>query len=135
MSGLSFDEMNNWRKELRAMLRVVAGYRDCDVAVINPVEYYNFKEKRYQSELEVEEFDLAHVVSSDLVVVNLDGLNTSDGTKAEIWEARRNHRIPVIAFGSRTLYDELHPWIKNKITRVEEDVVGVVDYVRDFYMV
>ena len=135
MSGLSYEDMSKWRRLIRSELRNAALFNDCDITVINPVDYYNFEERRYQSELEVEEYDLAHVISSDVLVVNLEGLNTSDGTKFEIWEARRNHGIPVIAFGDRSIYENLHPWIKNKITRVEESIDDVVAYIRDFYMV
>lgn len=134
MSGLSYLEMTGWRRLLKEQLEVIARDNGCSITVINPVDYYNYEEKRYQSELEIEEYDLAHAVSSNILVVNLEGLNTSDGTKLEIWEAHRNHGIPVIAFGKRESYEELHPWIKGKITRVEEDIVGVVEYIRDFYI-
>ena len=53
MSGKSFEEMNTWRVEIKNMLTHMALYYDCDVKVVNPVEYYNFNEKRHKSEKEV----------------------------------------------------------------------------------
>lgn len=135
MGGLTIDEMNSWRVEAKTILEKLASNIGCSLKVINPVTYYNFEEKRHQSEKEIEDFDLAHVISSDIVLVNLDGLNTSDGTKYEIYEAYKHHGIPVIAFGDRNLYEELHPWVKSKITRVEESIIYACYYIRDFYMI
>ena len=135
MSGLSFDEMNSWRKELKIQLQFVAEASGYKVQVINPVEFYNFEEKKYQSEEEVEEYDLAHVISSDIIIVNLKGLNSSDGTKIELHDAKYHNRIPVIAFGDKKLYDNLHPWIKRDITRIEESIEDTVKYIQEFYLI
>lgn len=134
MGGLTFNEMNAWRKTASQKLLNASKYSDKALHVVNPVLYYNFEEKRYQTEKEVEEFDLAHVISSNIIIVNLDGLASSIGTIIELHDAHYHHKIPVIAFGSRELYNDLHPWIKNDITRVERDIDGVIDYIRDFYL-
>lgn len=134
MSGLTFEEMNDWRIEICEKLQTQAKICDTKINVVNPVLYYNFEEKRHQSEIEIEEFDLAHVVSSDITIVNLDGLKDSIGTIIELHDAHYHHKIPVIAFGSKELYDDLHPWVKNDITRVEDNIDDVVAYIRDFYM-
>lgn len=134
MSGLSFEEMNIWRLELKVQLQLAAEVSGYKVQVINPVDYYNFEEKKYQSEEEVRDFDLNHVITSDVIVVNLEGLNSSDGTKIELHDAKYHNRIPVIAFGDRKLYDNLYPWVKENITRVEEKVEDVVRYIQEFYM-
>lgn len=134
MGGLTFDEMNEWRCEACQKLLSQAEMFSEKINVVNPVLYYNFEEKRHQTEIEVQEFDLSHVISSDIIVVNLDGLKDSIGTIIELHDAHYHHRIPVIAFGGRALYDDLHPWVKNNITRVEDGVDDVVAYIRDFYM-
>lgn len=134
MSGLSFDEMNNWRLDLKLQLQLAAEISGYKLQVINPVDYYNFEEKRHQSEVEVMEYDLAHVITSDVIIVNLDGLSTSDGTKIELHDAKYHNKIPVIAFGDKKLYENLHPWIKENITRVEEKIEDVVRYIQEFYM-
>lgn len=134
MGGLSYSDANTWRAELKQKLEYVASMYDCILDVINPLEYYNHFNFRHQSEEEVQDFDLAHVKNSDLIVVNLSGLSTSDGTKIELYDANYNNRIPVIAFGNRDEYENLHPWVKRCITRVEENMNDVVEYIRDFYM-
>ena len=134
MGGLSFEEMNCWRMELKKQLLTAAEITGYQIQVINPVDYYNFEEKRYQHEEEVMEFDLAHVISSDIIITNLDGLNTSDGTKIELHDAKYHHHIPVISFGDLQIYNDLHPWIKKNITRVEQTMEDVVKYIKDFYM-
>ena len=135
MSGLSFDEMSSWRQDLKTQLLLAAEISGHKIQVINPVDYYNFEEKKYQSEKEVMEYDLAHVITSNIIVVNLDGLSTSDGTKIELHDARYHNKIPVIAFGDKKLYENLHPWIKENITRVEEKIEDVVRYIQEFYMI
>ena len=134
MSGLTYEQMTIWRDELKSRLENIAKWRDVEIDVINPVIFYNFDEKRHQSEIEVEDFDLAHVKSSDVIIVNLDGLESSIGTIIELHDAHYNNKIPVIAFGDKKLYNKLHPWIKNAITRVEKDIDDVVEYMGDFYI-
>ena len=134
MSGLTYEEMNDWRNRIKTKLIESANYLDTKVNIINPVMYYNFEEKRHQTEIEVEEFDLAHVISSDLIIVNIDGLNDSIGTIIELHDAHYHNKIPVIAFGSKEMYNNLHPWIKNDITRVERGIDDVVNYIKDFYL-
>lgn len=135
MSGLSFEEMNNWRNELKMQLLLTAKISGYTLQVINPVDYFNFNEKRYQSDEEVKEYDLGHVITSDLVIVNLDGLSSSDGTKIELHNAKYHNKIPVIAFGEQELYNNLHPWIKSEITRTENTMEDVVGYIHEFYMI
>lgn len=135
MGGLSFDDMNNWRISIKTRLNIAAKNTGYNLITINPVDFYNFEEERYQSDIEVQNFDLAHVITSDLIIVNLEGLSSSDGTKIELFEGNYNRKIPVIAFGNRELYENLHPWIKNSITRVEESRDDLINYIRDFYMI
>ena len=135
MGGLTFSEMNNWRVELKNKLLNAAENADYKLLVINPVDFYNFENKRFQSEKEVEDYDLAHVITSDIIIVNLDGLNTSDGSKIELHDGNFHNKIPVIAFGDAELYNNLHPWIKRDITRFEKNIDDVVEYIRDFYLI
>lgn len=135
MSGLSFDEMNNWRQELKVQLQLLAEISGYKIQVINPVDFYNYEERKHQSEEEVREYDIAHVISSDIIIVNLDGLSSSDGTKIELHDAKYHNRIPVIAFGDIELYDRLHPWVRANITRVESNIENVIRYIQEFYMI
>lgn len=132
MSNLSFNDMNEWRDRIKRLLEHYSTYCSVNLTVINPVDYFNFKEKRHQTEREVMQYDLYHVKSSDVVIVNLDGLNTSIGTCIELYEAYKRDE-PVIALGTNEMYQYLHPWIKECITRVEETDERIVEYIRDFY--
>lgn len=135
MNGLTYEEMNSWREEISQLLLSAADYADYDLTIINPVSFYNFEETKHQSEKEIKEFDLAHVTSSDIVIVNLEGLASSDGTKIELHDAKWHNKIPVIAFGEEEVYNELHSWHKDNITRVENNMLNAVRYIREFYMV
>ena len=129
----SFEDMNTWRVEIKNMLTHMASYYDCNIRVTNPVEYYNFIEKRHKSEREVMQFDLSLVKKSDVVIVNLDGINTSIGTSMELYECYRSD-IPVIAFGTDEEYENTHPWIRECITRHESNMEDAATYIKEFYM-
>lgn len=135
MGGLSLEEMNAWRIDAKHKLNTAAYMSGSCIKIINPVDFYNFEVKRYQTEKEVEDFDLYHVTSSNIIIVNLDGLDGSIGTIIELHDACYHHKIPVVAFGDKSLYDALHPWIKNDITRVEDSIDTVIDYIKDFYFI
>ena len=133
MSGLSFDEMNNWRVNMKVALMQIAENSGCNVTVVNPVDYYNLQEVKHQSELEIMNYDLSRVKKSDLLVVNLEGLDTSIGSIIECYEAYKSG-IPVLAFGSDEDYENLHPWIKCCITRHDKNYRECINYINDFYM-
>lgn len=135
MTGLNLEEMNNWRVQLTSLLEDCAKCIDVPITVINPVNYYNFDEPRHQSEAEIMQFDINKVRNSDVVIVNLKGLSTSIGTIIELYEAKKLN-IPVIVynpFGNMD-YSQLHPWIQCCVTRVENNMSDIKEYVRDFYM-
>lgn len=129
---LSYSNMNEWRVELKKLLMESAENCGVKVKVINPVAYYNFMSPRHHSEKEIMQFDLNYIRKSDIVIVNLDGLNTSIGTCIELYEAMKNN-IPVLAFGEIEIYANLHPWIKECITRVDWNKEELVEYIKDFY--
>lgn len=131
MSGLSFDQMNQWRVDAKEKLLIMAeksGYR---LSVINPVDFYNFEQIEYQSQEEVMDYDLFHVEHSDFLIVNAEELNDSKGTIMEIFDAWV-HKIPVFLFG---VYKNSHPWIERCVTRFESDIDHVITYLKNFYFV
>lgn len=135
MGGLSFDAMSGWRKELKNKLLAAASETGYKVLVINPVDMYNYDDPRHQSEEEIEDYDLRLATSSDLIIVNLDGLESSNGSKYELHDCHYHLHIPVIAFGKQEQYKSLHPWTKRDISRVENSIDDVVEYVKDFYFI
>lgn len=136
MAGLSFDAMNEWRRKIKSLLLTCADEKGVKLDVVNPCDYFSFEEKRHQNEAEIMQFDLNKVRNSDIVIVNIADLNTSIGTAIELYEAKRLN-IPVIAYNpfGEVDYSKIHPWLQCCITRVEDYMNDVKDYIRDFYMV
>ena len=104
-----------------------------DIKTLNPVDYYNFElDPNTYEELEVKNFDLHLVRNCDLVLVNLNHLN-SIGTAIELHESYENYKIPVIAFATKENYEKTHPWIKCSVNRYEETLDAAIDYILTFY--
>lgn len=118
MSGLSFEDMNNWRQVAKEKLISAAQASGYYVYIINPVDFYNFEKIEYQTDAEVMDYDLFHVEHSDFLIVNGDKLDQSTGTQIEIFDAYR-YGIPVFVFGD---YKHPHPWIERCVTRFEPDI-------------
>lgn len=124
MSGLSFDEMNKWRKEATELLRYE------NVHIENPCHYYNFEmNPEDYTENEVKKYDLWLVKNCDIVLVNLNHPD-SIGTAIEIHEAYNNWNKPVIGFGIA----KNHPWIELCITKRCETLEDAVNHIKDFYL-
>lgn len=128
MSGLSFEEQNLWRQNVKSKLE--DAYSECRVNCINPVEYYNFESKEYDSELEVMNFDLHKLKHSDLVIVNFNK-QESLGTMAEIATAYEL-RIPII--GLKSELTKLHPWQECMCSKMFTSLDKMLYYVQDFYL-
>lgn len=128
MSGISFEKQNNWRKIVKNKLENT--YSEYHVNCINPVEYYNFESKEYDSELEVMNFDLHKLKHSDLVIVNFNRPE-SLGTMAEIATAYEL-RIPII--GLKDESTKLHPWQECMCAKMFTSLDKMLYYVQDFYL-
>ena len=122
MSGLTFDESNKWREETRLYFSTHDNKR---VICINPNDYYNFKIPTHKSEHEVKEFDLYKLRHSNLILANLDHINTSIGTAMEL-QVAHDTNIPIIAFGDVI---NVHPWIADTIWRTEDTLENACEYI------
>lgn len=129
MGNLSFEEQSKWRKQI---INAINYNYDCEKKPVffNPVNYYNFTEKRYRSEREIMEFDLNGLRNSDLVIVNFNDPK-SIGTASELAIAKELH-IPII--GINTDNKELHPWLVEFTTRMCESIKEAVEHTVDFYL-
>lgn len=65
-----FNEGNDWRVHIKSELESADSIYKviCD----NPNDYYNFLNKEYKSELEIQKFDLDKVRQANLIIVNLN---------------------------------------------------------------
>ncbi len=130
MQNLSFEEQTRWRFNFKNA--ILYGEKDLDKKPIffDPVEYFNFEEKRYKTEKEVVEFDLCNLRNSDLVVVNFNDPK-SLGAMAELAIAHEL-KIPIIALNKDNKV--LHPWMEYFCNRICSDMRELVEYVCDFYL-
>lgn len=130
----SFEEMNEWRVAMTVELLKRADIHDYVLNVLNPVSLFNFEEVKYESQREVKEYDLAHVLSSDIVIVDLNKIEQSPGTIIELQKAKDNY-IPVLSIGKADVYSNLHPWINDCITHNFEAGTELADYISYFYLI
>lgn len=128
MSNLSWEEQNQWREiTTEWLLSKDSNYK---LIIINPCDYYNFKEKKYRTEKEIMEFDKYQVRTSDLVIVNYNAPN-SIGTAVEIGLANELH-IPIIGLDEEKLY--IHSWLRDMTNRMCETMDELLNYVFEFYL-
>lgn len=128
MSGLTYEEQNSWRQTIKDRLNET--YDTFRVNCINPVDYYNFEAKEYDTELEIMQFDLYKLKHSDLVIVNFNSPE-SLGTMAEIATAYEL-RIPII--GLKDESTKLHPWQECMCAKMFTSLYKMLYYVQDFYL-
>lgn len=127
----NFDEGNAWRIYCKEMLEKY----ECNygVNVINPNDYFNFKEdpQRYETQREVMEFDLNKVRHADLIIINFNDMY-SLGSMAELAIAYER-KIPIIGLDIDN--QKLHPWQIEMCNRIFNNIDEILNYVEDFYLV
>lgn len=124
------DESNEWRDEITKKLEVVAQWCDQPIKIINPVKYFSFIKKNYNSNKQVKNFYFNKILHSDLVACNVDYTAKSPRTAQEIQYAYDNN-IPIIGYGTK----DCCPWIAEVDCQVVfESMHEAVDYVRDYYL-
>lgn len=120
MTGLTFEESNEWRKYLNGKLVH---------NVINPNDYFNPHENNHSSEKEVRNYDLMLLKKCDLVIANFNAPN-SIGTAQELAVAYENH-ITVIGLNENKY--ELHPWLVECCERIFSSIDELIEYVNYYY--
>lgn len=130
MGNLSFEEQSKWRRQIMNAIRFEDYDYEKKPVFTNPVDYYNFEEKRHKSENEIIEFDLNRVRKSDLIIVNFNDPN-SIGTAMEIAIAKELH-IPIV--GINVDNKQLHPWLECSCMRMCESIREAVDYTVEFFL-
>lgn len=130
MGSLSFEEQSKWRNQVINAIKYGDYYCEKKPIFCNPVDYYNFTEKRHKSEKEIVEFDLNAVRKSDLIIVNFNDPK-SLGTCAELAIAY-DRKIPVIGINKDN--QKLHSWLVEFTTRMCDDIREAVEYVVEFYL-
>ena len=129
MQGLSFQDQNKWREYVKDNLE--SYYCDYRVKCINPVDYYNmFDSAAYDSDLEVMNFDLHKVKTSNIVIMNFNNMY-SLGSMAELAIAY-DRGIPVI--GLNESERQLHSWQYCMCSKVFADRDAMLTYIKKYYL-
>lgn len=134
MTGLSYEKQMKWRNEFREYLYE---YLDLycntirDIIIINPPNFYSNNCKA-SNQREIQEWEINQVVDSNILLVNLEDLETSIGSLIEIGVAHGvncsgNKHIYIVGIGH--LPDDVHPWIKNSFIHVEPNAKSAADYI------
>lgn len=140
MAGLSPCEQMEWRKKIETSVRhaaEIAGVPQAEIKFIHPPQFYQYGETYYQTEKEVKNWDLNQVRNSDIVIVNLDTVETSIGTHYELGmvdaiNSFGNKHIFVIGVGGKDI--SLHPWIEDTLHRREEKYEDAADYIANYLL-
>jgi nucleoside 2-deoxyribosyltransferase len=129
MYNLSLEEQTLWRELAEDLLYKKSDSYKFKLDIINPTIYYNLKNKIQNSELEVMKFDLRHVKSSSLILVNYND-QKSIGTAQELAVAF-DRDIPIIGITN----EKLHPWLECCTDKMFSTVEDAVDYIINFYLI
>ena len=129
MGNLNFEEQSKWRKNIQDAIKFNFDCEKC-VKFFNPVQYYNFEEKRHKTELEIMNFDLNALRKSDLIVVNFNN-PSSIGTAMEMMLGYEM-RIPILGLNKDD--KEIHPWLECSCDRIFDNMKDLVTYIVEFYL-
>lgn len=129
MSDVSFEEQSKWRQQIQDA--IIYNY-DCEIKpeFFNPVQYFNFEEKRHESEREIMNFDLNALRKSDLIIVNFNN-PSSIGTAMEMMLGYEM-RIPILGLNKDR--NKIHPWLECCCDRIFGNIKDLVEYVVEFYL-
>lgn len=131
MGNLSWEEQTIWRDLFIGLIDKNKRTHDYKyiLNIINPPQFYNFKDKRHDSELEVMKYDIRHVKTSNLIIANFNDPN-SIGTAQELAIAY-DRDTPIIGINNN---EDLHPWLLCCCDKIFTNIEGCVNYVIDFYL-
>ena len=122
------DEGLGWRQKAVQMFKTATEDKDCNVKVINPVEYFNYSDQNHQSDTQVKNYFLDQILHSRLILVNLNRSENSCGTCMECQYAN-DHEIQIIGFGTEGVY----PWLDAECQCKFPSMLQAIDYIVQYY--
>ena len=128
ITGLTYQQHFVWRDDLSATIS------ECTKGkwnVFNPSLHISDLEEFSMEEREAMDYDLYHLLRSDLVVVNFSYKANSFGTVAEMGAAYTHH-IPII--GLNETEEELHPWQRDMCLKIFTDYNMMIKYLVDHFL-
>jgi nucleoside 2-deoxyribosyltransferase len=132
MGNLSMEEQTTWRNLFIDIIKIKSTTKDYKyiLEIINPPQFYNFIDKRHDSELEIMKYDLRHVKTSNLIIVNFNDPK-SIGTAQELAVA---YEKDIAIIGINEENKELHPWLTCCCDKMINNVKDCAEYIIDFYL-
>lgn len=135
MAGLTYEEQMNWRYRIQEYIRRRTNRK---ITFVHPPMFYTYDSAYHKTELEVKNWDINQVRDSDIVIVNLDGVNSSVGTHFEL-----SMVDAINSFGNKHIYligvgesnEVLHPWIECSLHRHEKDFEDAAEYICEYLLV
>lgn len=135
MSGIPYEKQMDWRYKIEELIKAKTNK---SVTFIHPPLFYGYHMEMHKSEREVKEWELNQVCDSDIVIVNIDDVNTSIGSHFEMGavygaNVAGNKHITVIGFGNSK--SEIHPWIDLSFLRFEESIEDAAEYIATYLLI
>ncbi len=135
MYGLSYKEQMEWRNNLENELYKKSSE---DFKCIHPPVYYSYDSPSHLTEKEIMDWDLNHLKDCNIMVVNLNKIETSIRTMYEVAMAnalnQSGHKhIYIIGFGHTN--KPLHPWLELSLHRKEDTVEAATEYIASFLLI
>lgn len=128
ITGLTNAQHFVWRDKLAFLIN------DCTCGkwnVFNPSIHISEVEEFNMKEREAMDYDLFHLLRSDLMVVNFNYNPASIGTVAEMGAAY-THQIPII--GLNETNEKLHPWQIEMCLRIFTNIDMMINYLCDHFI-
>lgn len=134
MSGIAYEKQMEWRYKIEELIKAKTNKV---VTFIHPPLFYGYHITNHKSEREVKEWELNQVCDSDIVIVNIDEINSSIGSHFEMGAVcganiTSNKHITVIGFGNSEA--EIHPWIDLSFLRFEESIEDAAEYIATYLL-
>lgn len=135
MSGLPFEEQMEWRRRIEEEIMKLT---DAPIQFIHPPLYFRYDLQLHKSENEVKQWEISQIRDSDIVIVNLDGINSSVGSHFELSmidavNSFGNRHIHAIGVGKAN--EKLHPWIELTLLRCEEEYAAAAEYIATYLLI
>jgi hypothetical protein len=136
MSGISFEQQMGWRCAIESLIKKKYDGSD-KVKFIHPPLYYNYEHTMHKSDKEILDWEMMQLHNCDIVIVNLDGIDSTTGSHMELGAVQGINR-----FGDKYIYvigigndENLHPWIKGTCNRIENNYSDAVKYIIEYLLV
>lgn len=127
MTGLTWEQQFEWRDEFAASIHNATNKWH----VFNPCLHSSDIKEFEMNERESMEYDLFHLLRSDIVIVNFKYNAGSVGTLMEMGAAY-THNIPIIGLNEDD--EKLHPWQQEMCLKIFTDYNKMFNYIVNHFI-